>query len=59
MQKNTKERTCQCGAIYTATSRRCQKCIARMRWIRRKAWRTSPEHRVGTQRAFAERSDVA
>ena len=41
---------CPCGAICAATNRRCQKCITRLRWLRRKAWRTNPAHRQNTRR---------
>lgn len=44
---------CPCGAICAGTSTRCQKCIARLRWLRRKAWRTNPAHRQKTHQALA------
>lgn len=31
---------CLCGAACAPTNTRCKKCIARTRWLRRKAWRT-------------------
>lgn len=36
---------CPCGAICGPTDTRCQKCIARLRWLRRKAWRANRVHR--------------
>lgn len=44
---------CPCGAICAATNTRCQKCIARLRWLRRKAWRTNPARRQKTHRVLA------
>jgi len=43
---------CPCGAICPPTNTRCQKCIARLRWLRRKAWRTNPTHRQRTHLAL-------
>jgi hypothetical protein len=31
---------CECGALAGSGSASCEKCSARHRWIRRKAWRT-------------------
>lgn len=44
---------CPCGAVCAPANTRCQKCIARLRWLRRKAWRTNPAHRQKTHRALA------
>jgi hypothetical protein len=30
---------CACGALATDGADTCEKCFARSRWIRRKAWR--------------------
>lgn len=60
MQTFTIERTphyCPCGAVRAPTDARCQKCIARLRWLRRKAWRTNRVHRQKTHRALAETGD--
>lgn len=48
---------CPCGSLCAPTDTRCQKCIARLRWLRRKAWRTSPVHRQKTHQALAERGE--
>lgn len=53
MRKLTFEPTpnhCSCGAICAPTDTRCPKCIARLRWLRRKAWRTSNAHRQQAHR---------
>lgn len=44
---------CSCGAIRAPTDTRCQKCITRLRWLRRKAWQTNPVHRQQAHRALA------
>lgn len=36
----TQSARCECGALREITSTRCQKCRARIRWHKRKAWRT-------------------
>lgn len=32
---------CLCGARRNESGKRCHKCSARSRWLRRKAWRSS------------------
>jgi hypothetical protein len=36
------QRYCRCGALCGPATTQCQKCRARLRWYRRKAWRINP-----------------
>lgn len=38
-------RNCPCGASCAPTNILCPKCMARLRWRRREAWRASPQQR--------------
>jgi hypothetical protein len=40
MTEPKRSANCQCGALRDASSARCRKCRARIRWHKRKAWRT-------------------
>jgi hypothetical protein len=42
----TREMGCPCGAPRKTGRKRCAKCLARARWYRRKAWRTSSDHAI-------------
>lgn len=46
-------RTCPCGAACASANTLCPKCIARLRWLRRQAWRTNPVQRKKTHQALA------
>jgi hypothetical protein len=38
---DSEQHCCPCGALCEQSRTRCQKCRARFRWYRRKAWRVN------------------